>query len=93
MVFSVLVHRLLLKSPLTDAPQVYCYALLVCKLGTEIVALTLHYCFDCATIVADSAIELYKICFPHILQIGSLRCFFAPLRIFLLLIRIINLSD
>ena len=65
MVFRVLVYRLLLKSPLADPPQVYRYALLVCKFGTEIVALTLHFCFDCATIVADSAIERYEICLPH----------------------------
>ena len=65
MVFRVLVYRLLLKSPLADPPQVYRYALLVCKFGTEIVALTLHFCFNCATIAADSAIELYEICLPH----------------------------
>ena len=31
----------------------------------EIVALTLHCCFDYATIVTDSAIELDEICFLH----------------------------
>ena len=62
---DVFVYRLLLKSPLADAPQVDRYALLITKLGTEIIALTLHYGFDCATIVTYSAIELYEICLPH----------------------------
>lgn len=62
--FSCTVNRLLLKSPLADAPQVYRYTLLIAKLGTEIIALTLHYCFDCTTIVIDSSIELYEICLP-----------------------------
>ena len=26
--------------------------------------MTLHYCFDCTTIVIDSSIELYEICLP-----------------------------
>jgi len=86
MIFGVLVYRLLLKSPLADAPQVYRYALLICKLGTEIVALTLHHCFDYATIVADGAIELDEICLPHTYILSSFALFFYPL--FQLLIRI-----
>ena len=78
MVFRILVNRLLLKSPLADPPQVDCYALLVCKFGTEIVALTLHFCFDCATIVADSAIELDEICLPHSYFLGSFALFCYP---------------
>ena len=46
----------LLESPLADAPQVNGDTLLISKLGTEIVALALHFSFDYATIVADSAI-------------------------------------
>lgn len=65
MLFGVVVNRLLLKPPLADPPQVYRYTLLITKFGTEIVALTLHYCFDYATIVADGAIELYEVCLPH----------------------------
>ncbi len=61
-VLGLLVNRPLLESPPADAPQVYRYALLITKLGTEIVALTLYCCVDCATIVADSAIELYELC-------------------------------
>ena len=76
MIFSVFVYRLLLKSPLADAPQVDCYALLITKLGTEIIALTLHYRFDCATIVANSAIELNEICLPHIYILCSFALFF-----------------
>ena len=76
MVFCVFIDRLLLKSPLTDTPQVDCYALLITKLGTEIIALTLRYCFDCATIVADSAIELYEICLPHTYILCSFALFF-----------------
>ncbi len=86
MVFRVIVNRFLLKSPLTDAPQVYRYALLICKLGTEIVALTLRYRFDCATIVADSALELDEICLPHTFILCSFALFFYPF--FQLLIRI-----
>ena len=70
--FSCTVNRLLLKSPLADPPQVYCYALLVCKFGTEIVALTLHFCFDCGTIVAGSAIELDEICLNYSKSFHSL---------------------
>jgi hypothetical protein len=47
-------------------------------LGTEIVALALHYCFDCATIVTDSAIELYEICLPHTYILCSFALFFYP---------------
>lgn len=68
MVFRVLVNRLLFKSPLADPPQVYCYALFVCKFGTEIVAVTLHFCFYGATIVADSTIELDEIGWPYYLH-------------------------
>ena len=81
--FSCTVNRLLLKSPLADPPQVYCYALLVCKFGTEIVALTLHYRFYCATIVADSAIEYYEICLPHTYILYSFALFFYPLLLLL----------
>ena len=55
-VFGIVVDRLLLESPLADAPQVNGNTLLISKLGTEIVALALHFSFDYATIVADSAI-------------------------------------
>ena len=75
-VFCVLVYCLLLKFLLTNAPWIYCYTLFVTELGTEIVALTLRYCFDCATIVAYSAIELYEICFPHTYILCSLALFF-----------------
>ena len=78
MISSIFVYRLLLKSPLTDAPQVNCYALLITELGTEIIALTLHDCFNCATIVADSAIELYEICLPHTYILCSFALFFYP---------------
>lgn len=54
--FGIVVDRLLLESPLADAPQVNGNTLLISKLGTEIVALALHFSFDYATIVADSAI-------------------------------------
>ena len=87
-IFGVIVDRLLLKSPLTDAPQVYCYTLLITKLGTEIVALTLHYRFNCATIVADSAIECYEICLPHTYILYSFALFFYPFLLFQLLIHI-----
>ena len=56
MVFGIVVDRLLLESPLADAPQVNGNTLLISKLGTEIVALALYFSFDYATIVADSAI-------------------------------------
>lgn len=56
MVFGIVVDRFLLESPLADAPQVNGDTLLIGKLGTEIVALALHFSFDYATIVADSAI-------------------------------------
>ena len=53
---KIVVDRFLLESPLADAPQVNGDTLLISKLGTEIVALALHFSFDYATIVADSAI-------------------------------------
>ena len=56
MVFGIVVNRLLLESPLADAPQLNGDTLLISKLGTKIVALALHFSFDYATIVADSAI-------------------------------------
>ena len=84
-VFGVLVNRLLRESPLADAPQVYRNTLLICKLGTEIVALALHLCFYYATIVADSAIERYEICLPHTYILCSFALFVYT---FLLLIRI-----
>jgi len=40
--------------------------------------LTLHNCFDCAIIVADSAIELYEICLPHTYILCSFALFFYP---------------
>ena len=76
MVFCIVVDRLLLESPLADPPQVYRDTFLIHKLGTEIVALALHYCFDCATIVTDSAIELYEICLPHTYIFCSFALFF-----------------
>ena len=76
--FCVFIDRLLLKSPLADAPQICCYTLLVTELGTEIIALTLRYRFDCATIVADNAIELYEICLPHTYILCSFALFFYP---------------
>ena len=88
MISGVFVYCLLLKSPLTDAPQVDCYALLISKLGKEIVALALHYRFNCATIVTDSAIELDEICSPHTYILCSFALFFYPLS--QLLIRIIS---
>ena len=63
MISGVFVYRILLKSPLADTPQVDCYALLIIKLGMEIIALMLHYGFDYATIVTYSAIGLCEICF------------------------------
>ena len=83
MVFCIVVDRLLLESPLTDAPQIYRYTLLIRELGTEIVALTLHYRFYCATIVADSAIEYYEICLPHTYILYSFALFFYPLLLLL----------
>ncbi len=79
MVPGVFVYRLLLKSPLTDAPQVNGYTLLIAELGTEIIALTLHFCFYYATIVADSAIELDEICLPHTYILCSFALFLYPL--------------
>ena len=78
MAFGIVVDRLLLESPLADAPQVNRNTLLIRKLGTEIVALTLHYRFYCATIVADSAIELYEICLPHTYILCSFALFVYP---------------
>ena len=92
MIFGVVVDRLLLKSPLTDTPQVNCYTLLITKLGTEIIALTLHYCFNCATVVADSAIECYEICLPHTYILYSFALFFYPFLLFQLLIHISNID-
>ena len=77
-VFGIAVDRLLLESPLADAPQVNRNTLLIRKLGTEIVALTLHYRFNCATIVADSAIECYEICLPRTYILYSFALFFHP---------------
>ena len=48
MVFGIVVDRFLLESPLADAPQVNGNTLLISKLGTEIVALALHFSFDYA---------------------------------------------
>ncbi len=56
MVFGIVVDRFLLESPLADVPQVNGDTLLISELGTEIVALTLYFSFDYATIVEDSAI-------------------------------------
>jgi len=39
----------------------------------------LHNRFDCATFVADSAIELYEICLPHSYILCSFALFFYPL--------------
>ena len=78
MISGIFINRLLLKSPLADAPQVDCYTLLITKLGTEIIALTLRCRFDCATIVADSAIELNEFCLPHTYILCSFALFFYP---------------
>ena len=78
MIPRIVIDRLLLESPLADAPQVDRDTLLIAKLGTEIVALTLHYFFDRATIVADSAIERYEICLPHSYILCSFALFFYP---------------
>ena len=78
MVFGVFVYRLLLKSPLADAPQVNCNAILIAELGTEIVALTLHFCFYYVTIVTDSAVELDEFCLPHSFILSSFALFFYP---------------
>ena len=56
MVFRVVMDRFQLKSPLHDPPQVYRDALLVCKLGTKIIALALCFAFYRAMIVTDGAI-------------------------------------
>ena len=40
--------------------------------------MALRYRFDCATIVADSAIELHEICFPHTYILCSFALFFYP---------------
>ena len=92
MISCVVVDRFLLKSPLADAIQVNRYTLLIRKLGTEIVALTLQYTFDYATIVADSAIELYEICLPHTYILCSFALFVYPFPLFLPLIRISNIN-
>ncbi len=78
LVFGILINRRLLESPLADALQVYHYALLITELGVEIVALTLYDCIDCATIVIDSAIELYEICFPYTYILCSFALLSAP---------------
>ena len=78
MISGVFVYRLLLKSPLADAPQVDRNVLLITKLGTEIIALTLHYGFDCAAIGTYSAIELYEICLPHTYILCPFALFFYP---------------
>ena len=82
MIFGVVIDRLLLKSPLADAPQVYRYTLLITELGTEIIALTLHYRFYCAMIVTNSAIELYEICLPHTYILCSFALFVYPFPLF-----------
>ncbi len=51
--------------------------------------MTLHYHFNCATIIADSAIEPYEICLPYIYILYSFALFVYP---FLLLIRISSAS-
>ena len=68
MVFGVLINRLLLESPLADAPQINGYTLLITELGTEIIALMLHYRFYCVTIVAHSAIVCYASDFQNALR-------------------------
>ena len=90
MIFGIVIDRLLLKSPLADAPQLYRYTLIITELGTEIIALTLHYRFNCATIIADSAIECYEICLPHTYILYSFALFFYPFLLPQLLIRINN---
>jgi len=45
-----------------------------------------EYTFDCATIVADSAIELYEICLPHTYILCSFALFVYPFPLFLPLI-------
>lgn len=65
MVSGTLVYRFVLEAPLDNVPQVDRYTLLITELGTKIVALTLYYCFDCATIVVNSAIEPDKIYFSY----------------------------
>ena len=56
MIFRIVMDRSELKSPLHNPPQVYRDALLICKLGTEIIALALRCYFYCAMIVTDGAI-------------------------------------
>ncbi len=85
MFFRIVVNRLLLESPLADAPQVDRHTLLIAKLGTKIVALALRYRFNCATIVADGAIERYEICLPHTYIFYSFALFIYPLFKFLTL--------
>lgn len=48
------------------------------ELGTEIIVLTLHYRFNRATIVADSAIECYETRLPHTYVLCSFALFFYP---------------
>ena len=43
------------------------------------------YCFNYATIVADSAIECYEICLPHTYILYSFALFFYPLLLLLTL--------
>ena len=50
--------------------------------------MALHYCFDCATIVTDSAVKLYEICLPHTYILCSFALFVYT---FLLLIRIFSI--
>lgn len=80
MISGVVVDVLQLKSPLADAPKVYRDALLVCKLGTEIIALALVFSFDYATIVADSTIELDEFYLEHETIIRSIVLFFNYFR-------------
>ena len=86
-IFGILVYRFLLESPLVNPPHVYRHTLLITKLGTEIVALALHFCIYCAILVTDSAIEPYEICLPHTYILGSFALFLYS---FLPLIRIDN---
>lgn len=75
MIFRVFVDHLLFEPPLTDAPQVNCYSLIIAELGTIVVILTLHFCFDYPTITADSAIELDEICLSHTYILRSFALF------------------
>ena len=76
MVFGIVVDRFLLESPLADVPQVNGDTLLISELGTEIVALTLYFSFDYATIVEDSAIYRYEFCLPHTYILRYVALFF-----------------